>query len=431
MRSLTIAILLLATIQTSVFAASYMDKQIKNNKKSVKYNSIQTLNNNYAYLDNYLAPAEIKNFKDPNLIKLTNIKPVSQTAYDQKLAKDNITYQKIIKPVLSKKMDSINIEPTAVDFYNLYRITEKIIRANNLDYCNWRIAIRKAPDEVNASSTAANFIVINTALYDSLHNNEDALAFVVAHEMAHLILGHSQRTAELYRKLKILGANGNTDSPLGDIIVTTVSLSSKQSIYKELREMEFMADSEAVTLALHAGYSPSKLIEALNFLETLPQLKSAYNTHPLIKKRIENVSENIYFANPEWIEEGKYNIYNSNVLTSKKSSDRVSIIINKSENSDKIYEIEPIDKKLERIAYVSYKKGDWKNAIKYFSKLVDMNENYIPYLYMSYASEQLYSETKDPKYLKAATKYVEKASILNPKDKNITKQIQDLEQDML
>lgn len=72
-----------------------------------------------------------------------------------------------------------------------------------MDYVNWRVAIRKSED-INAATYSGNYIIINTALYDSVYTNDDALAFVIAHEMSHQILGHTQRQAELYRKLERL-----------------------------------------------------------------------------------------------------------------------------------------------------------------------------------------------------------------------------------
>lgn len=45
---------------------------------------------------------------------------------------------------------------------------------------NWRIALIKDTENVNAFATDANLIAIYTALYDSVYENDDALAMVIA-----------------------------------------------------------------------------------------------------------------------------------------------------------------------------------------------------------------------------------------------------------
>lgn len=422
-----LALLLVLSINSSAFAASYMDKQFKEVKKNEKYNSVQKHKRNYDYTDNYLKKSTSE-LKDPKLIKLTNFTPVDKNLYEQKLAKDELIYEKTIKPIIDKKMNSVNIQPASVDFYTLYRISERLIRANNLGYMNWRISLRKS-DTINAYADEINSISINTALFDSLYNNPDALAMVIAHEMSHQILNHQQRLTELYNKLDyMIDANStyNKLDPLGTATVTAADLYQLKRVFNEIKMMEFMADAEAFNLLIRAGYSPSKSLEALNFLDVAPQLRAFLRTHPLGHERLASAKENIYFANPDWIEEGKANIYNSDVLNCKKSSDKISIVIEKADKINNYYEVETPIKRLTRVAYVSYMKDDMKNAEKYFSKLANKSNDYVVYLYLSYTNERLFSQTKNDKYLKQAVKNAEKSLSLQPNNKNAKKQLDDL-----
>lgn len=374
------------------------------------------------------------NIKDPKLIKLSDFTPIDEKAYAAKLAKDETVYKKEIIPVLAKNMNSINVEPAAVDFYGVYRISERLIRANNLDYVNWRIAIRKSPDDFNAASTAANFVWINTALYDSLYTDEDALAFVLAHEMSHHILGHSQRQAELFKRLfniynyTYASSNGETvtDATAGLLVNATRTVQLKR-VYDEIKMMEFMADTEAFILLTKAGYSPYKAMNALNFLDALPNVKYLIESHPIAKERIASANENISYTNPDWINEGISNIYNSEVLPCKKSSDRVSFIISKSKTDKNFYEPENIQQRLTRYAYTSYLNANMTNAVKYFEKLTDTYDNYVYYLYLSYANEYLYNQSKKEKYLTKSRNAIEKANALKPQDENVKKQKNDIE----
>ena len=406
--------LIVLSLSGCAYAKSYLDSQLKNVKKSVKYNSVQTLKKNY---DNSSDIAVVKKTAyDPKLIKLSDFQAVDENAYKEKLAKDEKIYESEILPALKKKITTHTDETLPVDFYNLYRISERLIRANNLEYVNWRIAVRKTEDP-NAYSSNANFIAIHTALYDTFYNNEDALAFIIAHEMSHLILGHTAQSGDLQTKIE------NADYRFHHTSVTYKALMMKYM--KEYRDMEYMADTEAITLITKAGYSPQKALAALNTIDTYAEIKfmrGIYNDHPDTEKRIESYKENLTVIDPNWIEEGKSNIYNSEVLSVKKSSDRVSFVIDKAPAVDKFYQVEDVEARLKRLAYASYLNGNYKNAVKYFEKLADADEyNYVYYVYLALANKELYNNLHEEKYLKQAKSAIDKAQSLKSNDSEITK----------
>ena len=155
-------------------------KKAFSSQRNVEYNSVQIHKRDYESNTKSKKESNIE-LIDPKLIKLTQYNPISNKDYEKKISKDNEKYKKY-KDELSKSSNT----SAGIDFYNIYRISERLIRANNLEYVNWRIAIRKS-DEINAYSSDANYIKIYTSLYDSLYDNEDALAFVIAHEMSHLL----------------------------------------------------------------------------------------------------------------------------------------------------------------------------------------------------------------------------------------------------
>ena len=399
---------------SNIASASYIDKQLEEVKKNNKYSAVKK----YVKTYNQYKNSEVKridNLKDPHLIVLSEYDTISDDLYNIKLQKDEKVYDKKIKPILAKNMNSINVEPAAVDFYKVYRISERLIRANNLDFVNWRVAIRKSED-VNASSFDGNYIRINTALYDSLFTNEDALAFVIAHEMAHQVLGHNQRLAELTRRIE----------KYERYVKKSTNVINRKLAYEELKRMELSADTEALMLLAKAGYSTEEAMEAMSLLSVLPNVRQFYMTHPLAKERIQNIKENIAIADPNWSNVGRENIYNSDVLLCKKSSDRVSIIIMKTEKSKEFYRPESLEQRVARIAYMSYLNGNMEDAIKYFAKLADLNNDYIPYLYISYANEYLYKQTNKSKYLKNAKTAILTAKDLNATESNVLKQIEDL-----
>jgi len=384
--------------------ANYLDKQLKSSKKT-KYNSVKIHNQNNN-INNIT-----DDIKDPKLIKLADYNRISDSDYNKKLKDDEEEYKKQKAELKTKKESTSKNQPLGVDLYNLYRIVEKIIRANNLGYINWRITLINDTKAFNAYATSANLIAIYSALYDSLYGNDDALAFVISHELSHQILGHAQRTADLDKTLRRWVPEGERGTL--DLIY-----------FKKMREMELEADSQAFELLAKAGYSSEKAMDAISFMETLPDYSSLYSSHPKSKERRKNALEIARYNNPEWAEIGKANIYKSNVLEAKRSSDKVSFVIvgNGKENS---FETESYEQRLLRYAYLSYLNKDFNNAIKYFEKLVKEEEKFEYYLYLSYANEALYNKTKKEKYLLKAVEDVNLAKNLSS-NKYVLEQIEAL-----
>ena len=427
-----IFVLLLAlSVQTCALSSTHhMDRQLKEMKKNKKYNTVQKLTKDHSATTK-LPNIKLENIKikDPELVKLQEYKKISEADFKAKLAKDESIYKKTIIPTLNKQGNTININPEPVDFYNIYRIAERLIRANKLDYANWRIAVRKTPDDANAMASSTNLIIIHTALYDTLYNNEDALAFVIAHEMAHHILGHQERLLELQTKIKKARitekqSRGNGYAELAD---ATFLAALETKVANESKMMEYMADAEAINLLVRAGYSIEKAMSTFNTLETITVNKTyALDYHPKTLDRVASAKENLSFANPNWIDEGKLNIYTSSVIPCKKSSDRVSIVLEKSENKTDFYKPEELEDKLIRIAIISYKTGRMEEASKYFQKLTDISDNFAYYLYDSYANEYLYKTTQSKKYIKRAKKAISTAISMEPENEHVKLQYENL-----
>lgn len=414
-------LLLMMSVPTICCAKSFIDEQLEEVDNNLKYNTVNVHERNYQLEKLNFSINSPKDLKDPKIINFINYDNISDDDYEKKLAQDEAYYKSEIEPMFKKKTERQD-QVIGVDYYKVYRVAERLIRANNLDYINWRIAVRKTPS-FNASTSEGNYIEINTGLYDTLYQNEDAFAYVVAHEMAHQILGHRRRMQDLALELKNLKSNYQKDSSYR--IIRT------KNIFKELRKMEYMADTEGLILLIKAGYSPYKALEAINFMvatdSTKEQVFFNNRTHPHSIDRFNSFKENIEVADPNWVLAGRANIYNSDILGCKKSTDRVSFVINKSTKLKNFYHVETLEERITRIAYVYYLKGDMENAIKYFDNLIDKNkETYIPHLYKSYANEFMYKTNKKDKFLKRAIKDVEKAAELAPNNQHVQKQITEL-----
>jgi predicted Zn-dependent protease len=158
-------------------------------------------------------------------------------------------------------------------------------------------------DEINAFATSGGHIFVTRGLIGCT-NSEDALAAVIAHEIAHIQLQHSIKaikTSRITQALMITGTSAANaagqylnmreltdiyDESVGNIVTTLVNNGYSQT-------QEFDADGLALFLLASAGYTPSSLIEMLQSLEqNQPKHPGGFNkTHPEPARRISNVRQ--------------------------------------------------------------------------------------------------------------------------------------------
>ena len=74
------------------------------------------------------------------------------------------------------------------DIYVIYRIVDRIARANGLDNNPWRVGIVPSYN-INAFATEVNLIALYNGLLDQLAGDSSAIACVIGHEMGH----HTER----------------------------------------------------------------------------------------------------------------------------------------------------------------------------------------------------------------------------------------------
>ena len=428
MKKFVVLLSLFAMTISVVSARDYAKLQVKEMQHAQKYGSTQR------YFDTMSKEPSQQNINIPTMGKLKDPKimdfeipsKIDNTKYNAKLKADNEIYKKIAKSFGVRTLDNYNAQAKGEDYYKLYRVAEKIIRANNLDYQNWRIGVYRDADAPNAYSTN-NLICISTSLFDTFSDNEDALAMVLGHEFGHALLGHQQRMAPTISKLNTLAkarARGIAFSP-------AAYSAMRRKYLIDSKNMEYAADVEGAKLIAKAGFDTNKGMDVIAYLETLPHDKDYLSSHPNPNKRKDNLTQNKkLFIEEEWTEVGKYNIYNSEVLDVNQSSDRKSIVISGNSrrlNSNEYYRPETPEQIYARCAYKSYVNGQLAKSIEYFNELFKIDSSNAPaYLYASYASEALYKNLGNKKYLEDAKMYAKKAKELQPDNKYILEQVDSL-----
>lgn len=166
--------------------------------------------------------------------------------------------------------------------------------------------------EVNAFSTSGGHILVTRGLI-ACAKSEDALAAVIAHEIAHIQLKHSLKAIKTSRYTEALKSSTNAamtaagkkkladnlDGMVGDVVTSMVNNGYSQS-------QEFEADNLALTLMANSGYTPEAMKEMLTLMKSHQGSSKSgfYKTHPSPDKRISNVDKSI----------GKYSVVNTRSL---------------------------------------------------------------------------------------------------------------------
>lgn len=143
--------------------------------------------------------------------------------------------------------------------------------------------------EPNAFATDQGEIAITEGLLERL-DGRDEIAFVLAHELAHLLKGHSRNLERNPTRLERLRTE--VERGLGRSVVGTglnLLLNAVTSYYSRERERE--ADEEAVRLMAKAGFNPAAAERALKRLGKEEGLLSWFRSHPFLAERLEIVRQ--------------------------------------------------------------------------------------------------------------------------------------------
>ncbi|MDR2701231.1 MAG: M48 family metalloprotease [Spirochaetaceae bacterium] len=189
-----------------------------------------------------------------------------------------------------------------------------VINSPNPDiYKGYHVAILDTM-EINAFATPGGHIFVTRGLI-ACASNEDALASVIAHEIAHIQLRHALTSIRNARYVNAAvsgalagigeGVGGNAKelaSVMSDSVnevITTLVVNG----FSKAQELE--ADATALSLLAGAGYQPSGIVEMLQSLKQKQQGSQGFGkTHPSPDERIANVNRNM----------GKYTVADTRVF---------------------------------------------------------------------------------------------------------------------
>lgn len=146
-----------------------------------------------------------------------------------------------------------------------------------------------AADAANAWALPGGFIFVTRPLVDLCEGNPDEIAFVLGHEMGHVVRGHA---FDRLVSSTLLSA-ASAAAPLGRLItpkVMQVGVKLVQSAYTQDQELE--ADAFGVRLSRSGGFDAAGSLRMMQRLQAqhgsdeLPELLGYFATHPPFDVRL-------------------------------------------------------------------------------------------------------------------------------------------------
>jgi predicted Zn-dependent protease len=188
-----------------------------------------------------------------------------------------------------------NNDPELTGYLNLICGAIVINSPQPHNFNGYHVAILDS-NEINAFTTSGGHIFLTRGLIN-LAKTEDALAAVIAHEVAHNQLRHSIKSIKTSRVTQALlvtvtagagNAMGMDINEMTDILNESVGEIVQTMVNNGYsKEQEYEADIAAMSFLAAAGYQPSALIDMLNELKAVHKSTSGFNkTHPAPIQRI-------------------------------------------------------------------------------------------------------------------------------------------------
>jgi beta-barrel assembly-enhancing protease len=162
---------------------------------------------------------------------------------------------------------------------------------------NWRFAVLESPS-VNGFSAPGGIVFITRGLFDLVSASDDALAAVLAHEIAHITQKHALKI--ISRNEGLTGFSNalakNSDKAARAQATAAQFDTGIADFLKKFFEVgfdpdtEYAADKFGRNLALTTGYAPGALRQILVQLQLKKgDAKQIFSTHPSLASRVKNL----------------------------------------------------------------------------------------------------------------------------------------------
>ncbi len=166
---------------------------------------------------------------------------------------------------------------------------------------NWELTLIKSPT-LNATCAPGGKITFYTGLIEQLNLNDDEIAAIMGHEMAHALREHGrERVSQAMAQNMVTNVALAAAGSYGSAVSAANQIAHYVLVLPNSRENESEADAIGLELAARAGYNPrgsvtvwEKMINATKDKNTLEFL----STHPSGETRIEKLNALMPLVDP-------------------------------------------------------------------------------------------------------------------------------------
>ncbi len=209
--------------------------------------------------------------------------------------------KKLGRVILAQLRSSLTqIEDIELQSY-LQSLSQRLLAQTGTQGLNFHFLIAK-DDSVNAFATPGGVIAVNSGMI-LFADNEDELASVIAHELAHVTHRHIARLYDLSSQTQWTGAlqliagliAGTYNSEFAQLGVASAisGVVERQLFYSRAFERE--ADYSGMRLLSEAGFDPAGMVNFFAKLQAKGSSSRAIpeflRTHPLSKNRLKDMQE--------------------------------------------------------------------------------------------------------------------------------------------
>lgn len=206
--------------------------------------------------------------------------------------------------VLNMMMAEYKLDRNDQNISRVRDIIEKLADSANSNAAPWHVYVFADDSVENAAATRGNYIFIWTGMLKRV-KDDDELAAVLAHELAHVLAGHTQPTpAEEFTSMlsqvsaqvasEVLSSQGQIGIVANLVGTLTQALIGAIIVNPEEQRKELEADQIGLFLMAKAKYDPQKAVDFWQRMQTegLGDMGPAqfFSSHPSSDERLEQLN---------------------------------------------------------------------------------------------------------------------------------------------
>ena len=159
---------------------------------------------------------------------------------------------------------------------------------------NWQLVLINAPI-LNATCAPGGKITFYTGLIEQLNLNDDEIAAIMGHEIAHALREHGrERLSQAMAQSAVANVAMAVAGPYGSAVSAANQAAQYVLVLPNSRQNESEADAIGLELAARAGYNPRAAISVWQKMNKATEGKGTFeflSTHPSGDTRIEQLTE--------------------------------------------------------------------------------------------------------------------------------------------